>query len=104
MRYLISLFSLITPSLLYAQIVSGPMLGQVELRDAKIWLEVTPAVKTVKLEYNKLGSSAKKQVAYPGELGKDFNPIQFHVGGLDFNTTYEYGFIIDGKAAARRGR
>lgn len=104
MRYLIALLSFCLGLSLQAQIVSGPMLGQVELRDAKIWLEVTPAVKWVKLEYNKLGSSSKKQVEYQGPLGKDFNPIQFHVGGLDFNTTYEYGFIIDGKPAARRGR
>lgn len=104
MRYLIAVFSLCLGGWLQAQIVSGPMLGQVELRDAKIWLEVTPAVKTVKLEYHKQGSALKKQVTYQGQLGKDFNPIQFHVGGLDFNTTYEYGFIIDGKPAARRGR
>src|SRR5688500_10461470 len=103
MRYLTAVIALLLPFLLQPQIVSGPMLGQDELRDAKIWLEVTPAVKWVKLEYNKLGSSSKKQVEYQGPLGKDFNPIQFHVGGLDFNTTYEYGFIIDGKPAARRG-
>src|SRR5688572_18282485 len=101
MRSLLVLLFISCSWQLHAQIVSGPMLGQVELRDARIWLEVTPAVKSVSLEYRKQGSSAKKQVSYRGELGKDFNPIQFHVGGLDFNTTYEYGFFIDGKPAAR---
>lgn len=80
-----------------AQVVSGPMLGQVELRDAKIWLEVKPAVKSVKLVYNKKGSAAATTVAYAGQLGKNFNPLQFQVGGLEPATTYQYNFIIDGK-------
>lgn len=80
-----------------AQVVSGPMLGQVELRDARIWLEVKPAVKSVKLVYNKKGSAAATTVGYTGQLGKNFNPLQFQVGGLEPGTTYQYNFIIDGK-------
>jgi alkaline phosphatase D len=87
-----------------AQIIAGPMLGQVELRDAKIWLEVAPSVKSVKLQYGKRGTTAKKQLSYKGTLGNEFNPITFTVGGLDLNTTYEYSFIIDGKAAAQGGQ
>jgi hypothetical protein len=30
-----------------AQIISGPMLGPVQLRDATVWLEVSPTVKSV---------------------------------------------------------
>ena len=37
------------------EIVAGPMLGPVELLDAKIWLEVSSDVKTVSLQYKKKG-------------------------------------------------
>ncbi len=89
---------------LHAQVVAGPMLGQVELRDAKIWLEVAPEAKSVKLVYNKKGETSKaKTITYKGELGKEFNPIKITLGGLDVNTTYQYGFLIDGKRVKQSG-
>ncbi|HYH14756.1 MAG TPA: hypothetical protein VD794_06045, partial [Flavisolibacter sp.] len=89
---------------LQAQIVAGPMLGQVELRDAKVWLEVAPSVKSVQLIYNKKGEGAKtKTLVYKGELGNEFNPVQFILGGLDLNTTYQYRFLVDGKPAKQSG-
>ena len=84
-------------------IVSGPMLGPVELRDAKVWLEVTKEVKSVSLQYKKKGDSKTKNILYKGELGKDFNPLQITIGGLDFNSLYEYQFILNGKASAAKG-
>ena len=86
-----------------AQIVSGPMLGQVELRDAKIWVEVTSAVRDVKLVYNKKGSPTKTTVPYKGALGNNFNPVQFTVGALEPNTTYQYQVIADGKPTRATG-
>ena len=58
------------------QIISGPMLGQVELRDAKMWIEVAPSVKKVQLVYKKK-AGAVKTVDYKGTLGQEFNPITF---------------------------
>lgn len=87
-----------------AQIVSGPMLGQVELRTAKIWLEVTPSVTSVMLQYGEPGTALRKRVPYKGVLGNEFNPIQFQIGGLEPNTTYAYSFLIDGKPAKANGR
>lgn len=86
-----------------AQIISGPMLGQVELRTAKIWLEVAPSAKQISLQYGKRGRSTKKSVLYKGQLGNEFNPVIFSIGGLDINSSYEYGFIIDGKQATQKG-
>ena len=83
-----------------SQVVSGPMLGPIEYRDAKVWIEVTPQVKLVSLQYKKKGDTKTKTVLYKGQLGNDFNPLQVTVGGLDVNTTYEYQFIIDGKPSA----
>ncbi len=98
-------------TLLFAQprIISGPMLGPVELRDAKIWLEVSPEVKSVVLQYHTVRDLNKpdirikpaiKSVQYKGELGKEFNPITLTVGGLNFNTAYHYNVLVNGKAVA----
>ncbi len=86
------------------RIVSGPMLGPVELRDAKIWVEVSPEVKSVALQYNKKGDKIRKTIVYKGALGNAFNPLSFTVGGLDYNTAYEYRLVIDGKLTARGGQ
>jgi alkaline phosphatase D len=82
------------------RIISGPMLGPVELRDAKVWVEVSPEVKTLALQFNRKGDAKSKTINYKGELGKDFNPVTFTIGGLDFNTTYQYKIIVNGKAAS----
>ena len=91
---LILLFARIT---LFAQatVVSGPMLGPVELRDAKVWFEVSNSVSKASLRVNKKGESVYKVVPYKGSLGNEFNPITFTVGGLEPNTTYEYTLIAN---------
>lgn len=91
--------------LLHSQlsVISGPMLGPVELRDAKVWLEVSPEVKTLSIQYNKKGETKSKTILYKGELGNDFNPVQFTVGGLDMNTTYQYKILINNKVTSYGG-
>ncbi len=79
------------------RIISGPMLGPVELRDAKVWVEVSPEVKQASLQYYKKGDTKSKTVTYKGELGNEFNPIKFTIGGLDYNTSYQYKIWINGK-------
>jgi alkaline phosphatase D len=77
-------------------IVSGPMLGQVELRTATLWLEVAPNVSSVTLIYwKKYQPEIFQQKSYDGILGKEFNPIQIEIGGLDINSFYEYQFILN---------
>ncbi len=85
------------------KIISGPMLGPVELRDAKVWVEVSPEVKSVSLQYHKKGSTQKKTVQYGGQLGRDFNPLHFTIGGLDLNTTYQYTILINGRPTSKGG-
>jgi alkaline phosphatase D len=101
--FLITLSFYLTTIAQTSGIISGPMLGPVELRDAKIWLEVSPAVKSVSLQYKKKGDTKTKTILYKGQLGNEFNPLQVTVGGLEFNTTYEYQFIINGKLSAAKG-
>src|SRR6185295_627876 len=81
-------------------IVSGPWAGNVELRNATIWVEVSSKVKSVAVKFNPANKTADvKTVTYKGELGKDFNPIKVELNGLDVNTTYTYNIIIDGRPA-----
>ena len=76
------------PLFIHAQkskLVSGPWAGNVELRTAMIWLEVSADVKKVAVEYSPTTSlSAKKLVAYKGEFVKSFNPIKLELNDLEF--------------------
>jgi alkaline phosphatase D len=105
-KYFFSFTFLFTTVSLFGQakIISGPMLGPVELRDAKVWIEVSPEVKSVSLQCNKKGKVKNvKTIFYKGELGNEFNPVQFTIGGLDFNSTYEYKIWINGKVTNAGG-
>jgi alkaline phosphatase D len=89
------------PLFIHAQkskLVSGPWAGNVELRTAMIWLEVSADVKKVAVEYYPTTDlSAKKRVTYKGELGKSFNPIKLELNELEFGTSYQYAVLLDGK-------
>ena len=96
----ISLFFL--TSHLFAQyhpgLISGPWAGNVELRTAMIWLEVSPTVKNIKINYYPIAHPKdKKTVVFKGSLGNDFNPIKVALNNLDFGTTYEYDILFDHK-------
>ncbi len=79
-------------------LVSGPWAGNIELRNATIWAEVSTTVKTVAVKFYPVADPKKaKTVAYKGSLGNEFNPVKVELNGLDFGTGYEYQLIIDGK-------
>ena len=84
-------------------IVSGPMLGPVELRDAKVWVELSPSVRSASIRVSKKGEKNFTDVSYRGELQRPFNPIQFSVGGLEPNTTYQYQIWVNGKPSDQGG-
>jgi alkaline phosphatase D len=85
-------------------IVSGPMLGPVELRTAELWIQVSPTVKSAAVKYWKKGAVANAKTAlYKGELGREFTTIKVSLTGLDFDTHYQYQFVIDGRATATTG-
>lgn len=82
------------------EIISGPMLGQVELRTARIWVEVKPG-SNVELFYWKRGnmSAARKLSATTG-TNSWFAPITFTLVALEMNTTYEYQ-VVTGKGISK---
>lgn len=94
------------------KLVSGPWAGNVGLRMATIWAEVSPGVKKVSVKYfderkppyiidilgNRKPSGNNYMVKnYSGALGKDFNPIKIELNGLNMNTVYSYELIVDGQ-------
>jgi len=80
---------------LQAQLVSGPMLGPVELRTAKLWIEVKPG-SNADLWYWKKGAMATaKRISKKTNAEQWFAPLSFDVVALEINTTYEYQFIIN---------
>lgn len=84
--------------------VSGPMLGPVEVREARLWIEVGPRVKSVSVRYYPKGKPGQlKTKSWTGSLGKEFNPVQVLIGGLEPGTTYQYEWVIDGKVSTATG-
>lgn len=99
------LFLLLFPLTVFAQprVISGPMLAGVELRDARVWTEVSADVKSVSIRYGVSGQEPNQRVDYSGQLGKAFNPLTLTIGGLEPNTTYGYSIYINGKKTDKGG-
>ena len=96
---IILLFITLNSSAQNKLLVSGPWAGDVQIKTATIWAEVSPVVKKVAVQYYLNNNTAmKKTVAYKGELGKDFNPVKIELTGLEMNSKYNYQLIIDDKA------
>lgn len=82
-------------------IIAGPMLGQVELRTAKIWVEVKPGV-PVELWYWKKGNmAAARKISETTSTKSWFAPITFDLVGLDMNTVYEFQVITSTKGTLK---
>lgn len=91
----------ISSAQLSKDIVAGPMLGQVELRTAKIWIEVKPGT-SVELWYWKKGNMAAARKLSESTSAKSwFAPITFNLVGLDINTGYEYQIITNNKGSVK---
>ncbi len=69
-------------------LVGGPWAGNVELRNATIWLEVSKDVKSVAVKFSSINADKNSSgidtgtVFYKNELGKDFNPLKIELNGL----------------------
>ncbi len=80
------------------KLVSGPWAGNVQMRTAIIWAEVSADVKKVSVKYFDNKNSKKEYTSnYKAELGNYFNPVKMELNGLDFNTTYTYKLFLDDK-------
>lgn len=101
--FIVSVIFFLPPTLRAQQnaIVAGPMLGQVEFRTAQVWLQVSPAVKTISAKVWKKDAPARSQsFNYNGTLGGEFNRVKLSLSSLEPGENYQYQFIVDGKPAA----
>jgi alkaline phosphatase D len=102
--YFIPVLFIQAQQLKQAAFVAGPMLGSVELRTARIWLQVSANVSTVAFLYWKEGHPETYwQKNYEGKLGAAFNPIQIELGGLDINSRYDYQFVLNHLKSQAKG-
>lgn len=91
----------IFPLLLLAQLRSGPMLGHIELRSAKIWVQTEKEV-FVSLEIKKYPSKASwSRVATQKSQAASAYCITFEVPQLEPGTTYSYRIMVGGKEVSR---
>jgi alkaline phosphatase D len=81
-----------------AQLVAGPMLGQVELRTAKVWVEVKPG-SAVELWFWKKGNmNAAQRLTATTQANQWYSPVTFDLVALDMNTSYEYQVFVNNKS------
>jgi len=80
------------------------MVGQVELRTAKIWVEVQPG-SSIQLWYWKKGlSGTAKSIQRTTKKDDWFTTVIFQVVGLEMNTTYEFQCMtVPGKPSKADG-
>ncbi len=84
-----------------AQLVSGPMAGYVELRTAKIWVEVSPG-STAELWYWKKGADSRAQrLSISTDNSWWFAPVVFDLVALEMNTTYEYAVLVNNRSGKK---
>ncbi len=76
-----------------AQVISGPMIGHVELRTAQIWAEFgsnSPAPNCYYWEKNMLVNSVPKLARMDENNSFGKKTVLFHLEDLKYNTTYSY--------------
>src|SRR5688500_13470613 len=84
-----------------AQVVAGPMPGHVELRTAKVWVEVKPGT-AVELWYWKKGNiAAAQKLSAATSASYWYAPVVFDLVALEMNTTYEYQVLTNNKGNKR---
>ncbi len=91
------MFFLLIKFFVQAQIISGPMLGDVQHRTAKIWVEVKPGT-PLNCYIWKKGDIKKYFLATAiKDINQGFETVIFSANGLDYNTNYEYQISTDKK-------
>ncbi len=98
------IFSAFTVTAQKSAIVAGPMLGQVELRTVRIWIEAGREAKNASIRYWKKSDPKTTWIkAIPGDYTREFKTVQVEIGGLDISTTYGYNILVNGIATKKGG-
>ena len=81
---------LCAPKILLSQLVAGPMLGHVELRTAKVWIEVAPGSKATLSFWPKSNPASVREMVYVSSKEDWYSPHTFDLTDLQLNTSYQY--------------
>ena len=84
-----------------AKLVSGPMLAQIEMRTAKIWVEVKPGSRVEVLYWKKGNIASFRKLQQSTNADVWHATVLFNLVDLEMNTTYEYQLFIDAKGPAK---
>ncbi|HEU4609236.1 MAG TPA: alkaline phosphatase D family protein [Chitinophagaceae bacterium] len=84
-----------------AQVVAGPMPGMVELRTAKIWVEVKPGNTVSCWYWKKAAASEVKRLDLKTDPGQWYTPVVFDLVNLEVNTSYDYAITVNSAASKR---
>jgi alkaline phosphatase D len=93
--FLMSIFG--DPSV-YGQnkLISGPMLGYIEHREALIWLEAPSNVESVAVKYRVKGKpESEKEARNLQMIGSNYPTVKVVLEELDMNTEYEYDIYLN---------
>lgn len=105
MKHLFSLsLFLVFSGALFAQkptVVSGPMPGYSEQREALVWVQ-TACAKKITLQYKAEGTQQLKEIVMQNTQTDPCQPLisRFIATELDPGITYEYKILLDGKPAS----
>jgi alkaline phosphatase D len=102
-------FVLFTASNAIAQtsslLVSGPMLGHTELRTSKVWVELKPNVKGVKLIYNEVANPNATGTAIQSAISNPYtNTVTFELIDLKPASDYVYQLISSDNQTIATGK
>ena len=89
--------SFFTPSVFgQNKLISGPMLGYIEHREALIWFEVPSTTESVVLKYNIKGKpETEKEARNMQMFGSNYPTVKIVLEELDMNTEYEYAIYLN---------
>jgi alkaline phosphatase D len=78
------------------RIISGPMLGYVEHREALVWLEVSDETDAISIKYRKKGQpNTEKEARNYQSFGGEYLTMKVALEGLEMNTEYEYDIYLN---------
>jgi alkaline phosphatase D len=83
-----------------SQLISGPMLGQVELRTAKIWIEVKPGAKVELSYWKSTQKNTLQKIRKSSNVSDWFGAMVFDLVGLDIGSEYQYEVRVAGRQSA----
>ncbi len=78
------------------KIISGPMIGYIEHREALVWIELAKDVDWATLKYHVKDNQDTEREAMPDiTFNGEYRTVKFTLTNLQMNTVYDYDIYID---------